>query len=213
MTNGLPPHNTAPVLRRGPAPGLGQRALVAVHGRGGTAESIATLAPRLGADDAVVLAPQASGQTWYPYSFLSPIPSNEPGISSGIALLAALLKELEGEGIPPSRIAFLGFSQGACLALEFAARHARRYGAIIGFSGGLIGPPGTARDYPGTLNGTPVFLGCSDVDAHIPAERVRETADVLGAMGGVVDMRLYPGMPHTINDEELAAAAALVAML
>ena len=213
MTNGLPPHDTAAVLRHGPAPGAGRRGLVTVHGRGATAESIALLAPAVGAYDAVVLAPRASGQTWYPYSFLSPIAENEPGISSGIAVLLALVSELESEGIPASRIAILGFSQGACLALEFAARHARRYGAIIGFSGGLIGPPGTARDYHGTLDGTPVFLGCSDVDAHIPAARVRETAAVLGAMGGVVDMRLYPGMAHTVNDEELAAAAALVASL
>lgn len=213
MPEGLPPHNAATVLRRGPAPGAGNRGLIAVHGRGATAESIATLAPLLGAGDAVVLAPQASGQSWYPFSFLSPIPDNEPGISSGIALLATLVSELESEGIPASRIAIFGFSQGACLTLEFAARHPRRYGALIGFSGGLIGPAGTARNYAGTLDATPVFLGCSDTDAHIPAPRVRETADVLRFMGGLVDMRLYPGMPHTVNDDEIAAAAAIIATL
>jgi predicted esterase len=184
-----------------------------VHGRGATAESIVPLAEPLGADDFSILAPQASGNTWYPASFLSPIPVNEPGISSGISVLAALVERLERAGVAASKIALLGFSQGACLTLEFVARHPRRYGAVVGFSGGLIGPPGTPRDYPGSLNGTPVFLGCSDVDAHIPAERVRETADVLTRMGAVVDMRLYQGMGHLINEDELNAARALLAAL
>ncbi|MGQ0650560.1 MAG: alpha/beta hydrolase [Gemmatimonadaceae bacterium] len=200
-------------MRLGPTPGEAGRALIMVHGRGATAESIASLVPVLKAEPLAVLAPQAAGNTWYPHSFLSPVPQNEPGMTSGITLLASLVRQLEADGVPAARIALLGFSQGACLSLEFAARHARRYGAVIGFSGGLIGPPGTPRDYTGSLDGTPVFLGCSDVDAHIPAERVRETQEVLSKMGAKVDMRLYPGMPHTVNEDEIAAASDLLATL
>lgn len=181
-----------------------------VHGRGATAESIAGLAQPLQLNDALLLAPQASGNTWYPQSFLMPMVVNEPGISSGIALLEALVRQVEDEGIAAEHTALLGFSQGACLTLEFSARHPRRYGAIIGFSGGLIGPPGTPRDYPGSLEGTPVFLGCSDVDGHIPKERVQESAEVLTRMGAKVDMRLYPGMGHLVNEDELSAARALL---
>src|SRR6476661_4780781 len=148
--------------------------MVMIHGRGATAESILTLVPAIDSPGFVYLAPQASGNTWYPNSFLAPIPSNEPGLSSGLAVLGALLAEVAAAGIPPERVGLLGFSQGACLTLEFAARHAQRYGAVIGLSGGLIGPDGTPRDYPGGFSGTPVFLGCSDVDFHIPKERVEE---------------------------------------
>lgn len=205
----VPPHGDSGILRRTPG-SAPQRAVIMVHGRGGTAESIAALGAPLQLDDAMLLAPQASGNTWYPQSFLMPMEQNEPGISSGIALLEALVSQVQGEGILPERIALLGFSQGACLTLEFSARHPRRYGAIIGFSGGLIGPPGTPRNYAGSLDGTPVFLGCSDIDGHIPAERVRESAEVLTRLGAKVDLRLYPGMPHTINQEELDAARALL---
>lgn len=182
-----------------------------IHGRGASAASIAALTGPLGvAATWSVVAPQAAGQTWYPYSFLAPFAQNEPGITSGIALLDHLVRSAIEEGYPADRIALLGFSQGACLTLEFAARHPRRYAAVIGFSGGVIGPPGTPRDYAGSLEDTPVFLGCSDVDAHIPEERVRETAAVLGRMGAQVDMRIYPGMAHTINDDELDAARRLL---
>lgn len=208
-----PPHGDSPLLRGGRPVAQARGALIMIHGRGATAESIASLAGPLRATDLALVAPQAAGNTWYPYSFLAPIPHNEPGISSGIAWIAALLGQLAGEGIPPERVALLGFSQGACLTTEFVARHPRRYGAVIAYSGGLIGPPGTPRDYPGALDGTPVFLGCSDVDAHIPAERVVETGEVLGRMGAQVDLRLYPGMGHTINDEELSAGQALLAAL
>ncbi|MBC7896052.1 MAG: dienelactone hydrolase family protein [Cytophagaceae bacterium] len=181
-----------------------------VHGRGATAESIAGLGASLNLSDALVLAPQASGNTWYPQSFLMPMAVNEPGITSGIALIESLVRQVEEQGIPSERIALLGFSQGACLTLEFSARHPRRYGAVIGFSGGLIGPPGTPRTYPGSLDGTPIFLGCSDIDGHIPKERVQETAEVLTGMGASVDMRLYPGMGHLVNEDELSAARALL---
>ncbi len=181
-----------------------------VHGRGASAESIAPMAGPLRATDWSIVAPSAVGNTWYPCSFLSPIAQNEPGITSGIALIESLVEEALSAGWTSDRVALLGFSQGACLTLEFVARHPRRYAAVIGFSGGVIGPPGTPRDYAGSLDGTPVFLGCSDVDSHIPAERVQETKDVLERMGAKVDMRLYAGMGHLVNDDEIAAASKLL---
>jgi predicted esterase len=168
------------------------------------------LAREIDAPGVACLAPQAAGRTWYPLSFLSPLPDNEPGITSGLGVLAGLVAMLTAQGIPTNRIALLGFSQGACLSLEFAARHPQRFAAVIGLSGGLIGPPGTPRDYPGSLDRTPVFLGCSDVDPHIPLARVHESADVFRRMGAAVDERIYAGMGHTINDDELAAVRALI---
>ena len=206
------PHGGGVVLTHGPAPASAQRALILVHGRGGSAEDILSLAYEVPLEGVACLAPQAANHTWYPYSFLSPIPQNEPGISSGLRVLAELLDRLAAEGLPPDRVALLGFSQGACLCLEFAARHARRYAAVIGLSGGLIGPPGTPRDYAGSLDGTPVFLGCSDVDAHIPVERVHESAEVFRRLGGMVDERIYPGMGHTVSRDELDAVQALLAL-
>jgi len=202
------PHGGQPIATRGPRPAEARLTMILVHGRGATAESILTLAGELRLADVAYLAPQAAGNTWYPSSFLSPIPQNEPGISSGIAIIDGLVARLTREGIEASRIALAGFSQGACLALEFAARHARRYAGIFGLSGGLIGPPGTPRLYAGGFDGTPVFLGCSDVDAHIPLERVHETADVFRRLGALVDERIYPGMDHTVNADEIAAMRA-----
>jgi predicted esterase len=160
--------------------------------------------------DVSYVAPQAADHTWYPYSFLMPIEQNEPGITSGLGGIARLLASFEEHGLPPGRVAIMGFSQGACLGLEFTARHPRRYHAIVGFSGGLIGPPGTPRSYSGSLDGTPVLLGCSDIDPHIPLERVQETADVFDRLHGSVDARIYKGMAHTINEDELAAARTLL---
>ena len=144
---------------------------------------------------------------------MSPNPRNEPGISTAMWAIDRLLARVAEAGVPAERTVLLGFSQGACLATEYAARHARRYGGIVGLSGGLIGPDGTPRDYAGSLDGTPVFLGCSDVDFQNPAERVRETADVLRRLGGDVDMRLYPGMGHGVNEDEIDAVRALVSGL
>jgi predicted esterase len=185
--------------------------MILVHGRGGSAEDLLALARELRLDDVLYVAPQAAGQTWYPYSFLTPMDRNEPGLTSGLNRIAALFDALRHEGVPPERVGLLGFSQGACLSLEFAARHARRYAAVVGLSGGLIGPPGTPRDYAGSLDGTPVFLGCSDIDAHIPVERVHESAAVFRRLSAVVDARIYPGMGHTVNADELAAVRALLA--
>ncbi len=207
------PHQGGQVATGGAPIAEARGALILTHGRGATADSIMALAPLLGADHLAWFAPQASGNTWYPYSFLSPIADNEPGISSGMQVLHDLVSLVEEAGIPSSCIALLGFSQGACLTLEFAARHARRYGALVGLSGGLIGPEGTPRDYPGTFDSTPVFLGCSDVDAHIPLLRVHHSANVLASLGAVVDARIYPGMGHLVNDDEMAAARGLLATL
>jgi predicted esterase len=185
--------------------------MVMVHGRGASAESILTLAPQVSAPGIAFLAPQAAGGTWYPYGFMSPIERNEPGISSGMRAIARGLDQIAAAGIDPERTLLLGFSQGACLATEVAARHARRYGGVACLSGGLIGPDETPRDYPGSLAGTPVFLGCSDVDSHIPAERVRDSAGILRDLGGEVTMRLYPGMGHLVNDDEIAEVRRMVA--
>ena len=171
---------------------------------------IMTVAPAIGADDIAFLAPDAPGRTWYPYSFLVPMEQNEPFLGESLATLERLVEDLKRDGVESSRIALAGFSQGACLSLEFAARHAAKYAAIVAFSGGLIGPPGTARDYKGSFDGTPIFIGCSDVDPHIPVERVRESTRVLSRMGARVDERIYPAMGHVIVDDELRAAAVLL---
>jgi predicted esterase len=188
-------------------------AVILVHGRGATAESMLDLAAALARPDLAYLAPQAAGYAWYPQSFMAPLAANEPGISSGLALLGEVVGGLAAAGLPAERVVLLGFSQGACLTLEFAARHARRYGGVVGFSGGLLGPAGTPRDYPGSLAGTPVFLGCSDRDGHIPEPRVDEAAAVLRALGGEVTERIYPGLGHTVNADEIAFARALLDVL
>jgi predicted esterase len=197
------PHQGQPLLTAGEALEQARAAMIMIHGRGASAQDILEIAAELKQPGFVFLAPQASGYTWYPNSFLAPLASNEPGLSSGMAVIAALLERLARTGIPAERTMLLGFSQGACLTLEFAARNARRYGGVVGLSGGLIGPDGTPRDYPGSLAGTPVFLGCSDVDPHIPQERVEESAEVLRTLGGDVTARLYPRLGHTVNRDEL----------
>jgi predicted esterase len=205
------PHAGQPVLHAG-APVAGARlAVICIHGRGASAEDILGLAAELGTTDVAYLAPQAAGGSWYPLSFLAPIAQNEPGLASALGVIDGMVRALNQQGIPAERVALLGFSQGACLSLEYVARHARRYAGIAGLSGGLIGPPGTPRAYAGTFEGTPVFLGCSDIDPHIPLERVRESADVFRRMGATVDERIYPRMGHTVNRDELDAVRTLVA--
>jgi phospholipase/carboxylesterase len=184
--------------------------MVMVHGRGATAESILELAEELRYPDFAYVAPLAAGYSWYPYSFLAPLHQNEPFLSSGLAQLGEMMDLLAAGGITAERTILLGFSQGACLALEFAARNARRYGGIVGLSGGLIGPPGTPRAYEGSFDGTPVFLGCSDRDPHIPRERVAETAEVFREMGAEVTERIYPNLGHTVNEDELERARAMM---
>ena len=211
MARAQDPHADQPVLTAGPAAPAARLALILVHGRGASAEDIMGIAEALRLEDVHYVAPQAAGNTWYPYSFLSPIERNEPGISSGLARIDTLLQSLEAEGLPAERVALLGFSQGACLSLEFAARHPRRYAGVFGLSGGLIGPPGTPRTESGSTAGTPVFLGCSDVDPHIPLERVHESADVFRRLGAQVDERIYRGMGHTVNADEIEAIRTVLA--
>ena len=188
-------------------------AVVMVHGRGGTPEDILGLAQEFGQSDIAYLAPQADGHTWYPYSFLAPMPQNEPHLTNALATVDAVVKQLGTQGFARDRVGLIGFSQGGCLALEYAARNATRYAAVAGLSAGLIGPPGTPRDYAGTFDGTPVFLGCSDIDSHIPLERVHESRDVLSRMGASVTERIYPRMGHTINADEIAAVTQMLAAI
>jgi len=191
--------------------GEARAAAVLLHGRGGSAEDVLGLAQELGQSDIAYLAPQAAGHTWYPHSFLAPFQQNEPHLSNALAAVGATLERLAQEGFGAERVALIGFSQGGCLALEYVARNATRYGAVAGLSAGLIGPPGTPRNYAGSLAGTPVFLGCSDVDSHIPLARVHESRDVFQTLGGEVTERIYPGMGHTVNAEEIAHVAKLLA--
>lgn len=207
------PHQGLPVLTAGEPLASARAAMILVHGRGATAADILLLAEELARPGFAYLAPEAAGNTWYPNSFLAPLASNEPGLSSGLALIASLLDRVSEAGIPPERVVIVGFSQGACLSLEFVARHARHYGGVLGLSGGLIGPDGTSRDYPGSLVGTPIFLGCSDIDPHIPKERVLLSAGVLQALGGQVTAKLYPRMGHTINRDEILIARGIVSQI
>ena len=213
MTVPLPPHGTQPAMSAGVPLTEAQAAVIMVHGRGAGPKNILDLVPALDVGRVAFIAPAADGGTWYPKSFMAPIPENEPGISSGISLLHTLVDDLERAGIPTQRIVLLGFSQGACLALTAAQRKPQRFGGIIGFSGGLIGPPGTTWERSGSFARTPVFLGCSDVDGHVPEPRVRETAEVFAAMGADVTVRIYPGMGHLVNDDEIAFARALLGRL
>ncbi len=186
-------------------------AVLLLHGRGDSARGILGLADVLGVADIAYAAPQAEGHTWYPQSFLQPFACNEPYLSQALAAVTDALGELGKAGFDRENIVLMGFSQGACLALESAARNAGRFGGVVAFSGGLIGPDDAPRDYPGALEQTPVFLGCSDVDMHIPKARVLASAEIMLGLGGAVDARIYPGMGHTINEDELGAARAILA--
>ena len=197
-------HQSQPVLMSGARLDQAKAAMILVHGRGAGAQNILMLAGEFGRNDFAYLAPNAAASTWYPLSFLAPIPDNEPGISSGLMKIGEVLKTIQDGGIPFEKTMLLGFSQGACLTLEYAARNPRRYGAVVALSGGLIGPDDTPRDYKGSLEGTPVFLGCSDVDFHVPLARVKESAGVMKNLGGDVTERIYPNMGHTVNTDEVA---------
>jgi predicted esterase len=213
MTFAPSPQQNQLVARAGRPLAEATGAMILVHGRGATAASILQLSSELAHPELSYLAPQAAGNSWYPYSFLAPIAQNQPGLDSGLARLADLVAEVTAAGIPAERLILAGFSQGACLSAEFVARNPRRYGGLLIFSGGVIGPPGMARDDKGDLAGTPVFIGCSDVDAHIPLARVQETSTIMRALGGNVTERIYPGMPHTIIQPEIDEANQIVGTL
>ena len=231
MSRGTPhsgddPHGAEPLVTGGTAVAEADAALVLVHGRGATARSVLQLGAQLAGDrDLALLAPQAAANTWYPNSFLSPVADNEPGRRSGLGAVNRAVETATDAGIDAENLLVGGFSQGACLASEFVARNPTRYGGFAAFSGGLIGESIAIDDYvdgavaaghetPGDgLDGTPAFLGCSDVDPHIPEERVHATAEVLEALGADVDTRIYEGMGHGINDDEIEAVSAIVGEL
>lgn len=210
MTNGQHPHGNMPVYSAGAPLEEASGAMIMIHGRGATAQDILMLGRELDHPDFVYLAPQAYQNSWYPYGFMNPMESNQPYLNSALRVVSGLLDHLKQKGFGTAQIMLAGFSQGACLVTEYAVRHPAQYGGIAGLSGGLIGPEGTPRDYPGELKGTPVFLGCSDVDFHIPKERVLETADVFRRMGAHVTDRLYPGMGHTVNRDEISFVRAMM---
>ncbi len=201
---------TAPMLSAGVPLAKARTALIMLHGRGGSAQDILSLGQEFDTGDIAFVAPQAPGRSWYPFSFLAPIAQNEPFLSEALATVGATVASV-GEHLPAESIFLLGFSQGGCLALEYGARNARRYGSLIGLSAGLIGPREVPRSYAGSLDGTPVFLGCSDIDAHIPLWRVNESTNVLRDLGGAVTESIYPGMGHTINGEEIAVIRDMLA--
>lgn len=207
------PHRDQPILQRGRALDSAKGAVVLLHGRGASPEDILGLADEFGVADLAYLAPEAAGHTWYPYSFLSPMEQNQPWLNSALSLIENAVERVTGAGIPLYKVAFVGFSQGACLATEYVARHAARYGGLVAFTGGLIGPPGTKFVYSGELSGTPCFLGAGDRDPHVPWKRVEESASVLSALGGAVTSRRYPGLPHTINEDEIEQAKNILSRL
>lgn len=185
-------------------------AVILIHGRGGSAQGILDLQRVLTLNNAAFVAPQAANNTWYPFSFLAPSQQNEPYLTSALQSVADTVAMVEAAGIPAERIVIGGFSQGACLASEFVVRHPRRYGGLLVFSGGVIGPLDVERQDSGDLAGTPAFLGCSDTDFHIPLARVQQTTAILGAMGAAVTEKIYPGMGHTIVKDEIDHAQAIL---
>ncbi|HXN35766.1 MAG TPA: dienelactone hydrolase family protein [Opitutaceae bacterium] len=205
-------HDRQLVLRGGAPLAKARAALVLMHGRGASAEDIFSLGEAATADapDVALIAPQAAGNSWYPQRFLAPTARNEPYLSSALGVIANLLAEASENRIRYDRVILAGFSQGACLALEFASRHPRRYGAVVGLSGALIGPPRGPRRLSGSMDATPVYLGCDEEDAHIPLASVEESAEVFAALGAQVTKSIFKGMGHTVNDEELGALRNLV---
>ena len=204
------PHGDQPVERAGVALDEASVAVVLVHGRNALARTFLELVREFEADGVAYLAPQAADGSWYPSSFLAPRERNEPHLSSALGAVEAVVDDIEASGLPRERIVALGFSQGACLTTEFVARAPERYGGVVAFSGGLIGPTGTEFDFAGDLDDTPVFLGCSDVDPYVPVERLHETRDAFVRLGGDVETRVYEDMDHTVNEDEIAYADDLL---
>lgn len=201
----MQPHDDQPIEYAGAPLETARVAMVMVHGRNAAPRNILALRAAIDRPDVACIAPAAHGGTWYPYSFMAPREQNEPGLSSALERIASIVADLMARGFPSRRIVLLGFSQGACLSCEFVLRHPRAYGGLLALSGGVIGPKGTTwDDVTGSLDGTPIFLGCSDVDAHVPAERVIESEVQFRKMGARVTRKLYEGMGHLVNDDEIA---------
>ena len=208
-------HEGQPVLHEGAPLAGAEVAIILLHGRGSSGEDMLGLGRALtaGRTDVALLAPQAAGGTWYPQRFLAPLAQNEPYLTSALGVVAETIDGLVAGRIARERIVLVGFSQGACLALEFAFRHPYRYGAVVGLSGAVIGPPGAKRDLTGSLQGTPVFLGCGDTDPHIPVASVHESAAIFRTMEAEVVERIYPQMPHLVNDDEISSVSGLIARI
>ena len=204
------PHQGQQLVTAGTPLDDASAAAILVHGRGATAQSIVQMGRELHRDGLALLAPQAAGNTWYPQSFLAPVEQNEPGRTSGLQAIQEALEQVTGAGVPQDRVLLLGFSQGACLSCEFVARNPRRYGGLAALSGGLIGETVDPADYDGDLESMPAFVGCSDVDPHIPLDRVRVTTEVFERLDADVDERIYEGMGHGVNEDELDAVGAIV---
>jgi phospholipase/carboxylesterase len=204
------PHLHGPVRHAGAPLKEAVGAIVLLHGRGGSAEDILSLAEGFYFPQLAYLAPEAYGNSWYPFSFLAPVEKNQPWLTSALHKVRATMESLRDAGIPAERVVLLGFSQGACLATEYVARHPERYAGLIAFTGGLIGPPGTDLTHAGDLAKTPAFFGSGDPDPHVPWERVQESADVLAQMGAVVTIKRYAGRPHTVTQEEIGFAKQLI---
>ena len=206
----IDPHAGQPVVSAGLPLSDAHAVVILIHGRGAAPQSILELVPRLDRGQLAFLAPAAAGGTWYPLSFLADREKNEPFLSSALRRIDAIVAELISAGTPPNRIILMGFSQGACLATEFVYRHPRPYGGLVAFSGGLVGPPGTTWTATADFGGTAVFLGCSDVDPHVPQSRVAETAAVFARLGAEVIERIYPGMGHLVSDDEIVHAQKVI---
>lgn len=205
-------HNPNTIRTAGKPLEEASKVMIMVHGRGGSARDILSLFTHIQDKDFAFVAPEAQDNTWYPYSFLRPTNENEPYLSSALEVLASLRGRLQADfNFKLPQIYWLGFSQGACLMLEFIARNATEYGGVFGLSGGLIGPDDSLRNYEGSLDKTPIFLGCSDVDSHIPKKRVLESETIFRQMGADVTTKLYPNFPHTINEDELNIVNLLIA--
>lgn len=204
------PHAGQPILTAGAPAGAAEAAMVLLHGRGATANGILGLGDDLDRSGVAFVAPQANRSTWYPYSFMAPIERNEPNLSSAFEAVESALAVAENAGVPAERTVLLGFSQGACLAGEFAIRNPRRYGGVVALSGGLIGPEGTEWTTAGDFEGTPVFFGCSDDDPHIPESRVHESAREFRARDADVTERIYEGVGHTVVADEMDRVRSLV---
>jgi len=187
-----------------------KKSLILLHGRGGSAEDILALRQYLNVKEYALLAPQARGNSWYPYSFVAPISQNEPWLSSALDLVKETLDEITTKGISIENVCLLGFSQGACLTLEFATRNAQKYGGIVAFTGGLVGDKIHTENYKGNFGGTQVFIGSSNPDPHVPVQRVRETTGILKSMDADVTEKIYNGMGHTISEDEIKMANELV---
>ncbi len=206
----LPPHAGEPVLVSGTPLTEARAAVILLHGRGASAADIMSLAPEFDADGVAFLAPQAAGHTWYPLSFLAPLEANQPGVDSAHAVIERLIEAAGESGLTPDRCALIGFSQGACLAIDHAARFPRRYACIAAYTGGLIGPPGHAFRFTGSLADTPALVSANDPDPHVPWARVAESAHLLESMGAKVRIERYPGRPHSVTREQVEITSKML---